>query len=434
MRSRAELRRAAEWVLRAALVAGLAVALWRSLRPHERGPVARASDVAGLGRVLSELTRSPSAPALDLDVQAVPSRAQRDWLVALRRAGVAVRWHGAPAPLAVEAQRVREPDGRLRLLVAADSGHSVAFADSAGALDTLRAARGGASLEAQGIVSPVVARDGAVAAHVGIPAPEPQRAVLVLGRASWESKFVMSALEEAGWTVRGRMPAAPGVAVSSTGLLPNDTARYDAVVALDSTAADLAPAIARFVGQGGGLVVAGAATELAPLQRLAPARAGARRPGRILLAGDTLTRADLPVRPLAELRADALRLEREASGVTVAVRRAGLGRVLAVGYDESWRWRMLGGANGPAQHRAWWSRAVGLVAPERAGGGAPQKSNELSSDAAPVAALVDALGAPTAPPPARHSRAREPLPLILLALLAAALLAETASRRFRGAR
>jgi hypothetical protein len=226
------------------------------------------------------------------------------------------------------------------------------------------------------------------------------------------------------------MPAAPGVAVASAGLLPIDTARYDAVVALDSTADDLAPAIARFVGQGGGLVVAGAATELAPLQRLAPARAGVRQPGRILLASDTLTRADLPVRPLGALRDDALRLEREASGVTVAVRRAGLGRVLAVGYDESWRWRMLGGANGLAEHRAWWSRAVGLVAPERASASEPQ----ISSDAAPVAALIDALGAPTAAPPARTSRAREPLPLVLFALLAAALLAETASRRFRGAR
>jgi hypothetical protein len=51
-----------------------------------------------------------------------------------------------------------------------------------------------------------------------------------------------------------------------------------------------------------------------------------------------------------------------------------------------------------------------------------------------VAALIDALGAPTAAPPARTSRDREPLPLILFALLAAALLAETASRRFRGAR
>jgi hypothetical protein len=255
--------------------------------------------------------------------------------------------------------------------------------------------------------------------------------VLLLARAGWEEKFAAAALGEAGWTVRARVPAAPGVDVSDPGLLPIDTARYDVVVALDSTAADLAPAVARFVSAGGGLVAAGSATSLPALRGLVPAQAGARRPGRILLDADTVTPPDLPIRPLGSLRADAVPLERQPAGVTLAARRAGLGRAIAIGYDESWRWRMLGGASGPAAHRRWWSRTVGLAAPEREDAAA----RALAGDAAPVAALVDALGpSSTGSAAAQQGAAPSRLPIALLLLIAAALLAEIASRRFRGAR
>jgi hypothetical protein len=51
-----------------------------------------------------------------------------------------------------------------------------------------------------------------------------------------------------------------------------------------------------------------------------------------------------------------------------------------------------------------------------------------------VAALVSALGPPTPATRSASIGGGDPLPLVLLVLLAAALLAETASRRFRGAR
>jgi hypothetical protein len=142
-----------------------------------------------------------------------------------------------------------------------------------------------------------------------------------------------------------------------------------------------------------------------------------------------VTRADLPIRPLESLRTDAVPLERQATGLAVAARRAGRGRVLTVGYDESWRWRMLGGASGPASHRAWWSRTVGLAAPDH-----EAAASHAGADAAPTAALVDALGPASTDAVASTAPAREPLPVALLAILAAALLAETASRRFRGER
>jgi hypothetical protein len=288
---------------------------------------------------------------------------------------------------------------------------------------------GGATLESPTVVGRASASRGRWRVSGAVPPAPSPRAVLVLGRAGWESNFVAAALQEAGWTVRARLPAAPGVVVADAALLPVDTARYAAVVALDSTAADLAPALARFVAQGGGLVLAGETPGVGALRALAPATTSARRPGRILLDGDSVTRADLPMRPLDAMRPDAVRLEGSGAEPVVAARRAGLGRVLTLGYDESWRWRMLGGASGLAAHRAWWSRTVGLVAPE-----GPGSNADAAHDAAPTAALVDALGLPggTAAPRAT-SRGGE-LPLIMLVAILLLLLAETASRRFRGAR
>lgn len=417
-----------EWALRAALVLLLAVALWRALHERSAGAETRHTRASGLTRTLDEATRGDRIGAVDVSMDVAPSAAQRAWLRALRRAGVAVRWSGTVPTLAIAAERVREPAAPARLFLAADTG-AIALSDSAGVLDTLRASAGGAMLEAPEVVGAVLARQGTFAARAALPPAVDRRAVLVLGRASWESKFVLAALSEAGWPVRARLPAAPGVAVTDPGLFPIDTARYDAVVMLDSSAADLAPAVARFVAAGGGVVAAAGATNLDALRAIVPARAGDRRPGRILLDDDSTTRADLPLRPLAWLRADAVALERQAAGTAVAVRRAGSGRALSVGYDESWRWRMLGGASGPAAHRAWWSRTVGNVAPDR-----DTALQATAGDAAPAAALVSALGPPTPPAARARTDAGDPLPLVLLVALAAALLAETASRRFRGAR
>ena len=430
MPSRADWRRGVERALRAALVALLAVALWRSVRASRPGPITLTAHSSDLREALVQATTTDRAGRLSVDVDGSLSRAQRDWLAALRRAGVQVSWRGAPPSLAASAGRSREPVARVRIRVLTDSARTIVVSDSVGVIDSVHAAPG-AALDASDVVGAVTARAGNFAATADALARSERRDVLVLGRAGWESRFVLAALGEAGWHVRGRLPVAPGVSVSDASLLPIDTARYDVVITLDSTAADLGPAVARFVGQGGGAIVLGSALEIGALRGVVPARASERRPGRILLEGDTLTRADLPIRPLVGARLDAIALERQPSGLAVAIRRAGRGRVAAVGYDESWRWRMQGGEGGAAAHRAWWSRVAGLVAPERSPASAVAAASE--ADPAPRASLFEALGPPTAAANLADHPASNRLPLLLLVLALAALLAETASRRFRGA-
>ncbi|CAN5911825.1 hypothetical protein BH11GEM1_BH11GEM1_13140 [soil metagenome] len=426
MPSRAELRVATEWVLRGALLASLGTALWLSVWSAASSTDARSLVASRLGEQLVGVIADRRVQAVDVKVDVMPTRGDRALLVALRRAGVAVHWHDVPPALAIEAVRVREPDGRTRMLVSAGDSSAIVLSDSAGVLDTVRA-HSGATIDATTIVGGVRAQQGAFVARASTSAAEAQLgAVLVLGRADWETKFVMSALSEAGWTVRASVPIAPTVSVRDDGVLPLDTARYDVVVALDSSAAEFGTAIARFVGQGGGLVASGAALGLESIRALAPGSAGNRLPGRILLAGDSVRPRDLPLRPLSLTRTDAITLDRQAAGVALVGRRAGMGRVLAVGYDESWRWRMLGGVSGLSAHRRWWSAAVGSVTPERA------DVQAAGQDAAPLASLVTALGKPSPAASARSQQRRDVLPLLLLVLLAGCLLAETASRRFRG--
>jgi hypothetical protein len=429
MPSRAEWRRWLEWALRVALVTALAFALWRSVRATRPGATSLAVRASALGDALQQATTSPRVGTLSVAVDSTVDPVRRAWLVALRRAGVGVHWHGEQPALAVTVDRAREPVARARVRVIADSSGTIVISDSVGVIDSLQAA-GGAALEAADIVGAVTARRGSFAASVTPPARTDRRDVLVLGRAGWESRFVLAALGEAGWRIRGRLPVAPGAAVVDASLLPIDTARYDVVIALDSTAADLSTAIARFVAQGGGAIVAGSALDIGALRALAPARTGARRAGRILLDSDTLARADLPIRPLVGVRPDAIALERQPSGLAVAIRRAGRGRVAALGYDETWRWRMQGGEAGETAHRAWWSRMVGLVAPERTD--QASRGATASDDPAPRAALVAALGPPSEEDVIAARPASDRLPLVLLVLALAALLAETASRRFRG--
>ena len=184
MRSRAEWRRVSEWALRVTLLAALVVALLRAYHETDPARSVRRSDVRGLPSALAQATRDARVGGLELTVDSFPGRPELAWLVALRRAGLSVVWHGAPPPLAVAVERARDPLGRASVLVAA-GGASVALADSAGPLDSLSLAAGGGALGGLDAVGVVRAGRGRFVATAVVPPVVPPRALLVLGRAAW---------------------------------------------------------------------------------------------------------------------------------------------------------------------------------------------------------------------------------------------------------
>jgi hypothetical protein len=220
--------------------------------------------------------------------------------------------------------------------------------------------------------------------------------------------------------VDARIRVAPGVETRQGGDLSLDTARYAAVIALDGAAAGSAGAIDRYVGAGGGAILAGAATRLPALSRITPATASARRMAEphsgLILAG---------------VKADAVVLESRGAGPLITARRSGSGRVVASGYDETWKWRMSRDEEASAAHREWWTSLVSAVAYAPP---AAARDSGGAGDPAPFAALTAALGPQSDPdqgPAAPGSRM--PPVWLLFGVLLAALLGETVSRRLRGA-
>lgn len=380
---------------------------------------------AALERELPALIASPVA-AVHVAFDDTPSPAMRDALAAVARAGTRVTWSGAAlTPLAISAERVHEPSAPVRISVA--SGGLVELRDGIAVLDTLRA-DAGATLEASSPSGTLGAHAEHAHAAAAVGAPVPLKPVLVLGGASWESKFVVAALEEAGWTVELRLVVAPGADVTQGRLGTLDTSGYAAVVALDSALGIAGAAIPRFVRQGGGLVLLGHAATAPVLRVVAPARVGARSAPLMRTLSGSLPWDALPLYPLESMRPDAVRLAMRGAVIAAAARREGSGRVVQVGYVETWRWRMEGGDDAVAAHRAWWSRLVASVAASTP----PPGAEVGSAEGAPLARLVDALGPPIAAP--RTGAPPNRLPPWLLPVTFAVLLAEWTSRRLRGVR
>ena len=432
MLSRAERgRRVVEWTLRGIALASLAALLWRAVRP----PAAARVDVvrADLGAALARWTVSP-AGSRHVVVDATPDARTRDWLRALAHAGDAVRWSSS-RPLgagAIVAEPAPDPNASTTVRLVSSAGEAVAIGDAAGLIDTLP--RGGtAALELATVQGAVRASGSTFRATTAAHDSVALRPVLVVGAAGWESKFTIAALEERGWRVAARVRVAPNVEVTQGPLGAVDTARYAAVILLDSTGAAVAGDLSRYARSGGGVILAGAAARLSSVSALAPGAVGRRVAG---VAGGVATatpRTGLGAFAIVSLRPDAVTLEARDATTMVAARRVDAGRVLQSGYDETWRWRMAGGDEAASAHRDWWSRLVAAVAyaplvarPAAAG---------VTLDEMPYASLIDALG-PAAPAGASLTRSADPAAIerLLFALAVVSLLAEWASRRLRGAR
>ena len=423
-------RRVGEHVLRGVALAALAALLWRAVRPAPTNGV----EVAR-GDLASALVRwtlaSPSEMRVVLGATADPRT--RDWLRALSRAGSTVRW-SASRPLgaaAVTAEPATEPNGATRLRLASAAGEAVSVGDDAGTIDTLPSG-GAAELELGSVAGAIRASGPTFSATTAARDSVVLRPVLVLGAAGWESKFTIAALEERGWRVASRVRVAPNIEVTQGPLGVIDTARYSAVVMLDSTPVSFAPEIARYARSGGGVILGANAPRVGAIAGIAPGAPARRIPGVAGGVASASPRTGLGAYPVASLRPDAVALESRGANVMVAARRVDAGRVMQVGYDETWRWRMGGGDEAAAAHREWWSRLVAAVAYAPL---VPRSSVASTIDEMPFASLVDALG-PGSPLEASLASPPDPsrITRILFGLVVAALLAEWTSRRLRGAR
>ena len=433
MRLRAEKwRRRVELACRVVAVALLGWALWISLRPEKQLANNAQLDAEELPEALHRWAIGPAPDSVHVGLDSLPAAQWRDWLVALRRAGSAVGWSGAVVPLAIAVEPVNAPAGGARLLIAGSPGDSVAVRDALGPLDTLHLTSAGGAVRVPALAEPAQASLGSVLARAVPHDSLVPGAVLVIGTAGWEARYAIAALEESGWQVDARLTIGPGLIVRRGTAGAVDTTRYAAVIALDSAAANDSRRLVSFVREGGGLVLSGIAARLPGLRGIAPGQPGARvRPAVVAFTAET-PRLALGFYPVARLAADAVVLESRNGAPTIAARREGPGRVVQLGYDESWRWRMQGGQGGMEAHRQWWSSLVASAALVR--GGRRDLSGMPADAAAPLVAVVAALGESVPrleSPAALPGRAGPDGWMLVISLLL--LLLEWASRRLRGA-
>jgi hypothetical protein len=436
MPSRADSRILLEYAARSAVIVLLAFLLWQSVRRPREAPE-RNVESRMLAGVLPEWTRLATAPhRIDIRLDSVPSPLERDWLRALAATGSIVSWSGNLPGVMVALQPVASPGGGIRARVAAPDGSTVVMGDDVGAVDTVRAENAGAQLVLPSRTGRLDVRvDGSRASTVQRDSVRPGK-VLVIGNAGWETKFVVAALEEEGWKLDAFIRVAPLVEVTQGSIASIDTSRYSAVVALDDAVSPYANRIVEFARSGGGVVLSPAA---ASLESLSPLRSGS--VNRVtsetvaIQASGAVSLANLPLAPISALRNDAVPLEKRGSSVAVAARRFVAGRALQLGYEDTWRWRMGGGANGMGDHRAWWTTLVSSVAYAPRIPIAPKIVTTDEADDAPVADLVAAIG-PAGAQAGGANIGRNPADLTawLFTVLSLLLLGEVASRRLRGTR
>jgi hypothetical protein len=426
MPSRDKLSRYAEGFLRAVVIGLLAWYLVQVIRARRHGPEEGTSSET-LRESLARWSTVASPEVVHVALAHPPAGVVRDWLAALTGAGTTVAWSGPSLlPTAIAVEPRADPAGGVDVSVAAPESAMVVLRDTLGVLDSARATAAGVHAivprpraTSDAVVGPVVAR---AARRDSLDL----RRLLVIGRASWETKFTVAALEERGWKVDAHIVLSPKGDVRQGEIATIDTARYSAVLAVDSTAGRYGDRIVRFVRQGGGLVLWAPATRARSLARIAPGSAGKLIEDEGEAPSDSAPRDALGLVPIERLTDDAIVLERRSDRVSVAARRVGQGRVIETGYTSSWRWRMAGGDDAPDRHRDWMAALVASVAyTGRTSVAAPP------TDVAPLASLIDRLG-PAASAWQEAGLDQGTTARWVFGVLCAALLAEWASRRIRG--
>ena len=371
------------------------------------------------GRIGEHVARGSASswPALTVQLTAIPSAPSRTILGDVAAAGAPLRWFDSlavrdlslstaatvtPHPATMVNARVRTNGNPVSLVLrdaggVLDSTRAAALPEGKGTRDTAYYAS--LRVRAVSVQAPLRAelwRAGqrVASASSTLPMAPTVRRVRLDAQPGWESKFVVTALEESGWSVDGSLTISPKARVQLGTSSTLDTARYSVAVVLDSGVAD-ARALRAFVNSGGGLVMAGDALRDGTLGTLRPARIeDARAP----IAGALLT--DEPRRGLSAFHLDpapqAVVLEHEDGEPVLVVARHGVGRVLAVGYRESWRWRMEGRDESADAHRHFWTQLLAAVAfasaPPAADSVTRAGAGDWPGDVAPLADLTARIG------------------------------------------
>jgi hypothetical protein len=381
----------------------------------------------GIAARVAVWTRTTPNVRLHADLTTTPDPWIVDWLAALGHSGHGVTWSGSPPAAAMSSEAVADPRGSVRVDIAAPAYTRVVLRDSASVVDSVRVSELGATIMTPLVVGELVADVGGQRVVASAPDSARLRAIVVVGDASWEGKFIVSALEERGWPVVVRFHVAPNVDVTQGGFPVLDTSRVAAVVAIDTTVQSLGSVLDHFVHEGGGLILAGAASTASAVAALTPGSLGART--RVVVApADTIGLGTTGFYPVTALKSDGVILDRRPSGIAVAARRVGAGRVMQIGYDDSWRWRMAGGPGSDVAYRDWWSRAVASVAYLP---GLLPRDDARQPASAPLAHLIERLG-PARPVSAESLSSTAIDQRILLGLIMIFLLMEWSSRRLRG--
>lgn len=339
------------------------------------------------------------ADTIDVAMPAVPDARTRAGLRAVRGSGRMVRLH-APQPLpalAISAEAEWRATGGTRVQVVGGDSTRGVLRDGAGSIDSLQ-------LDSAGYR----ARSGPVQGYIGIDAAGVRGAalplaaslpaearVLVTGSATWESRFVVAALEESGWLVDVAVSLSPRVTVAQGPTRIPSRSRHAIVIVLAGTPPSVLAALPAFVRSGGGVVIVGEAARAGALAAIRAGSPGATISGDVGAEASRLPKNGLDLVPVATLAAGSVVLESRGARPAVVARRIGAGRVVQVGYENSWLWRMAGNDDAPAAHRRWWNALLSGIVPLRAPvlrAVPPAEHDTL--DAAPLASLARDLGLP----------------------------------------
>ncbi len=411
---------------------------WRLFTPvPDRVISASVSANGSLDASLVELLRARQ-DTIAVTLDGVPDARSRAALRAVRGSGQALRIESSAMPnaLAVASEQEWKASGGTRVQLVSGDSLRQPVTDAAGLIDSLAIDSTGLRTRS-GPIAGVLRMGGASALPLTYTEPA-DASVLVLGTATWESRFLIAALEEAGWLVDAAVSLSPKVTITQGATRTPSRGRHAVVVLLPGAPTAAVSALPGFVRGGGGLVIVGEAARMTGLASLRVGAPGTTISGEAGAEASDEPRHGLDLVPIASLTSGSIALESRDGRVAVAARRVGAGRVLQVGYDNTWLWRMGGDDDSPEAHRRWWSTLLsGLVPVRGPTRGVAITPEHDTLDAAPVAALARDLGLPVIrtassgmAPAATMIESFDPRWLLACALLT--LVASWTLRRWRG--